>query len=82
MKFEFLYLYQNICLHASRQIVAVQRPSGPLELGSSFISFIKVIAVEIYVIFNDMGPDHLLSLFSKSNILYQLRDNNKSILPL
>ena len=46
------------------------------------ISSIKNMAVEIYKILHDMGPDYLSSLFLKSDIPYQLRDNNKLIQPL
>ena len=36
------------------------------------IATIKIMAVEIYKILNDMGPDYLSCLFSKSNTPYQL----------
>ena len=42
----------------------------------------KNMAVEIYKILNDMGPGYLSSLFEKSNVPYQLRDNNKLVQPL
>ena len=37
------------------------------------------MAVEIYKILNNMGPEYLSILFSKSNVPYQLRDGNKLI---
>ena len=40
------------------------------------------MAVEIYKILNGMSPEYLSSLFSKSNVPYQLRDSNKLIQPL
>ena len=43
------------------------------------ISSIKNMAVEIYKILHDMGPDYLSSIFLKSDVPYQLRDNNKLI---
>ena len=46
------------------------------------IATIKIMATEIYKILNDMGPDYLSCLFSKSNTPYQLRDDNKLIQPL
>ena len=46
------------------------------------IATIKIMAVEIYKILNDMGPDHLSRLFSKSNNHYQIRDDNNLIQPL
>ena len=42
----------------------------------------KNMAVEIYKILNNMGPGYLSSLFEKSNVPYQLRDNNKLVQPL
>ena len=42
----------------------------------------KNMAVEIYKILNKMGPGYLSSLFEKSNVPYQLRDNNKLVQPL
>ena len=42
------------------------------------ISTLKSMAVEIYKILNDMSPQYM-SLFSKSQIPYSLRDNNKLI---
>ena len=46
------------------------------------ISSMKNMAVEIYKILNNMGPGYLSSLFEKSNVPYQLRDNNKLVQPL
>ena len=46
------------------------------------IATIKIMAIEIYKILNDVGPDYLSCLFSKSNTPYQLRDDNKLIQPL
>ena len=46
------------------------------------IATIKIMAIEIYKILNDMGPDYLSCLFSKSNTPYKLRDDNKLIQPL
>lgn len=46
------------------------------------ISSIKNMAIEIYKILNGMGPKYLAPFFSKSNIPYDLRDNNKVIQPL
>ena len=46
------------------------------------ITTIKIMAVEIYKILNDMGPDYLSYVFSISNTPYQLRDDNKLIQPL
>ena len=46
------------------------------------IATIKIMAIEIYKILNDMGPDYLSCLYSKSNTPYQLRDDNKLIQPL
>ena len=42
------------------------------------IPSLKAMAVEIYKILNGMSPEYF-SLFSKSSILYSLRDNNKLI---
>ena len=56
--------------------------SSKSELDSFRISSIKIMAVEIYKILNDMGPRYLSHLFSKSIIPYQLRDDNKLIQPL
>ena len=47
------------------------------ELDSFRTSSIKIMAVEIYTILNDMGPRYLSNLLSKSIIPYQLRDDNK-----
>ena len=52
------------------------------ELDSCRIPSIKIIAVEIYKILNDMGPGYLSHLFSKSIIPYQLRDGNELIQPI
>ena len=52
------------------------------DFDSFRISSIKTMAVEIYKILNGMSPEYLSSLFSKSNVLYQLRDSNKLIQPL
>ena len=46
------------------------------------IATIKIMVIEIYKILNDMGPDYLSCLFSKSNTPYKLRDDNKLIQPL
>ena len=46
------------------------------------ISSMKNMAVEIYKILNNMGRGYLSSLFEKSNVPYQLRDNNKLVQPL
>ena len=43
------------------------------EFDSFRISPIKTMAVEIYKILNGMSPEYLSSLFSKSNVPYQLR---------
>ena len=50
-----------------------------LSSKSDFDSFriSSVMAVEIYKILNGMGPEYLSTLFSKSNVPYQLRDGNK-----
>ena len=42
------------------------------------ISSIKTMAVEIHKILNGMGPEYLPTVFSKSNVPYQLRDGNNS----
>ena len=47
------------------------------DFDSFRISSVKTMAVEIYKILNDMGPEYLSTLFSKSNVPYQLRDGNK-----
>ena len=47
-----------------------------------FESSVKTMAVEIYKILNGMGSEYLSALFSKSNVLYQLRDANKLTQPL
>ena len=39
----------------------------------------KNMAVEIYKILNNIGSGDLSSLFVKSNVPYQLRDNNKLV---
>ena len=52
------------------------------DVDSFRIATIKIMAIEIYNILNDMGPDYLSCLFSKSNTPYQLRDDNKLIQPL
>ena len=52
------------------------------DLDSFRISSIKIMAVEIYKILNDMGPRYLSHLFSKSIIPYHLRDDNRLIQPL
>ena len=52
------------------------------DFDSFRISSIKTMAVEIYKILNGMIPEYLSSLFSKSNVPYQLRDSNKLIQPL
>ena len=46
------------------------------------ISSVKTIAVEIYKILDGMGPEYLSTLFSKSNVPYQLRDGSKLTQPL
>ena len=46
------------------------------------IATIKIMAIEIYTISNDIGPDYSSCLFSKSNTPYQSRDDNKLIQPL
>ena len=46
------------------------------------ISSLKSMAVEIYKILNGMDPKYLSSLFSKSNVPYTMRDNDKLIQPL
>ena len=46
------------------------------DFDSFRISSIKTMAVEIYKILNGMSPEYLSSLFSKSNVPYQLRDSN------
>ena len=42
------------------------------------ISSMKNMAVEIYKVLNNIGPGYLSSLFEKSNVPYQLRDNKKN----
>ena len=49
------------------------------ELDSFRISSIKMMAVEIFKILNDMGRRYLSHLFFESIIPYQLRDDNKLI---
>ena len=49
------------------------------DFDSFRISSIKTMAVEIYKILNGMSPEYLSSLFSRSNVPYQLRDSNKLI---
>ena len=43
------------------------------DFDSFRISYVKTMAVEIYKILNGMGPEYLSTLFSKSNVPYQLR---------
>ena len=52
------------------------------DFDSFRISSVKTMAVEIYKILNGMGPEYLSTLFSKSNVPYQLRDGNKLTQPL
>ena len=52
------------------------------DFDSFRISSVKTMAVEIYNILNGMSPEYLSTLFSKSNVLYQLRDGNKLTQPL
>ena len=52
------------------------------DFDSFRISSVKTMAVEMYKILNGMGPEYLSTLFSKSNVPYQLRDGNKLTQPL
>ena len=52
------------------------------DFDSYRISSIKLMAVEIYNILSGMGPEYLSTLFSKSNVPYQLGYGNKLIQPL
>ena len=52
------------------------------DFDSFRISSIKTMAVEMYRILKGMGPEYLSTLFSKSNVQYQLSDGDKLIRPL
>ena len=52
------------------------------ETDSFRISSLKTMCIEIYKILKGMDPKYLLSLFSKSNVTYEMRDTHKLIQPL
>ena len=51
------------------------------DFDSFRIISINFMVVEVYKILNGMSPEYLPSLFSKSNVPYQLRDSNRLFQP-
>jgi hypothetical protein len=45
------------------------------------IGIVKMIAVEVYKILNDLSPDYMNTMFVRSTNPYNLRDNNRVVQP-